>query len=76
MRLQEDWKRGIGTLWTADYQKAYVMVLQSWITECLVLLEIADNIKEFKTDSMKGQMADRANIIKWMGNIKIRIGIF
>ena len=75
MRLQEDWKRGIGTLWT-DYQKAYDMVLQSWITECLELLEIADNIKEFKTDSMKGQLVDRANINKWMGNIKIRIGIF
>lgn len=40
------------------------MVLQSWITECLELLEIADNIKEFKTDSMKGQLVDRANINK------------
>ena len=57
MRLQEDWKRGTGNL-SIDYLKAYDMVLQSWITECLELLEIADNIKEFKTDSMKGRMVD------------------
>lgn len=42
------------------------MVLQSWITECLELLEIADNIKEFKTDIMKARwQTELTSLSEW-----------
>ena len=37
-------KKNLGMAWI-DYQKAYDMVLHSWIKECLDLFGVAENIK-------------------------------
>ena len=36
-----------------DYKKAYDMVPRSWISECLEMFSIANNIQGFLNNSMK-----------------------
>ena len=37
----------------ADYKKAYDMVTHSWISECLEMFGIANNVQDFLNKSMK-----------------------
>ena len=43
--------RNVAMAWI-DYRKAYDMVPYSWIIECLEMFGIAENVKNFLTDSM------------------------
>ena len=47
-------KRGstdLAIIWL-DYQKVYDMITYSWISECLEVLEVAENTKNFLVNSM------------------------
>ena len=59
-----------------DYKKAYDMVPHSWITECLDLFGVAENIKSLLVSSM-----EKWNIMLCSGNselveVEIKRGIF
>ena len=48
----------------------------SWIIECLDLFKIADNIRGFIIESMKGWQTNLISSGEILGNVKIRRGIF
>ena len=45
-------KTNLSLAWI-DYRKAYDLVPHSWISECLEMVGIATNIREFLSDSMQ-----------------------
>ena len=51
-------------------RKAYDMVPHSWIIECLDLLKIADNIRGFITESMKGWQTNLISSVRYWGMLK------
>ena len=59
-----------------DDRKAYDMVPHSRIIECLDLLKIADNIRGFIIESMKGWQTNLISSGEILGNVKIRRGTF
>ena len=49
-----------------DYKKAYDMVPHSWITECLNLFGVAENIKSSLVNSM-----EKLKVMLWSGNSEL-----
>ena len=49
-----------------DYKKAYDMVPHSWITECLDLFGVAENIKSSLVNSM-----EKWKVMLWSGNSEL-----
>ena len=59
-----------------DYKKAYDMVPHSWISECLEMFSIANNIQDFLNNSMKSWKLELNASGKTLGEVDIRRGIF
>ena len=59
-----------------DYQKAYDMIVHSWIVRCLDIFNIADNIKNLITNSMMNWETELTSEKVSLGKVKIRRGIF
>ena len=53
-----------------DYKKAYDMVPHSWISECLEMFGIANNVQDFLNNSMKSW---KLELNKSGGNIKEKL---
>ena len=54
-----------------DYKKAYDMVLQSWIIDCLKIYEIPDKVITFITEAMKNwkvELTAREKKFSWEEN--------
>ena len=59
-----------------DYKKAYDMVPHSWISECLEMFGIANNVQDFLNNSMKSWKLELNASGKTLGEVDIRSGIF
>ena len=59
-----------------DYKKAYDMVPHSWISECLEMFGIANNVQDFLNNSMKSWKLELNASGKTLGEVDIRKGIF
>ena len=59
-----------------DYKKAYDMVPDSWIKECLGLFRVADNIKTLLVNSMKKCRVMLCAGNSELGEVDINPGIF
>lgn len=59
-----------------DYRKAYDMVPHSWISECLDLFGIAENVKSLLKNSMKNWRLELTSSGVSLGNVQIKRGIF
>ena len=59
-----------------DYKKAYDMVPDSWIKECLGLFRVADNIKTLLVNSMKKWRVMLCAGNSELGEVDINPGIF
>ena len=59
-----------------DYKKAYDMVPHSWITECLDLFGVAENIKTLLVNSMEKWRVMLCTGNYGLGEIHIKRGIF
>ena len=59
-----------------DYKKAYDMVPHSWISECLEMFGIANNVQDFLNNSMKSWKLELNASGKTLGEVDIRRGIF
>ena len=59
-----------------DYKKAYDMVRHSWITECLDLFGVAENIKSLLMNSMEKWKVMLCSGNSELGGVEIKRGIF
>ena len=59
-----------------DYKKAYDMVPHSWITECLDLFGVAENIKSLLVNSMEKWKVMLCSGNSELGEVEIKPGIF
>ena len=59
-----------------DYRKAYDMIPQSWISECLEVFGVAENTKNFLVNSMNKWKLELTSNGASLGNVEIRRGIF
>ena len=59
-----------------DYKKAYDMVPHSWIIECLILFEVAKNIKSLLVNSMEKWKVMLCSGNSELGAVGIKRGIF
>ena len=59
-----------------DYKKAYDMVPHSWLMECTTMLEIALNVREMLSNSMKSWKVELTSGGQTLGAVNIRRGIF
>ena len=59
-----------------DYKKAYDMVPHSWISECLEMFGIANNVQDFLNSSMKSWKLELNASGKTSVEVDIRRGIF
>ena len=59
-----------------DYKKAYDMVPHSWITKCLSMFKVADNLIDTINNSMMCWQTRLTCGNVPLGNVKIRRGIF
>lgn len=59
-----------------NYKKAYDMITHSWILESLELANLADNVIEFTTRSMRNWNVNLTSCGEFVGNVNIRRGIF
>ena len=65
----------LGMAWI-DYKEAYDMVPHSWILESLELANVADNVINFITRSMRNWNVDLTSCGEFLGKVNIRRGIF
>ena len=65
----------LGMAWI-DYKKAYDMVPHSWILESLELANMADDVINFITRSMRNWNVDLTSCGEFLGKVNIRRGIF
>ena len=59
-----------------DYKKAYGMVPHSWISECLEIFGIANNVQDFLNNSMKSLQLELNTSGKTLAEVDIKRGIF
>ena len=59
-----------------DYKKTYDMGSHSWISECLEMFAIANNVQDFLNNSMKSWKLELNASGKTLGEVDIRRGIF
>ena len=59
-----------------DYRKAYDMVPQSWIVECMEIFGIAENVKAFLTGSMSNWKTKLTSSGEYLGTVNVKRGIF
>ena len=59
-----------------DYKKVYDMVPHSWISECLAMFDIANNVEDFVNNSMKSLKLELNPSGKTLGEVDIRRGDF
>ena len=59
-----------------NYKKAFDMVPRSWISECLEMFGIANNVQDFLNNSMKSWKLELNASGKTLGEVDIRRGIF
>ena len=59
-----------------DYKKAYDMVSHSWISECLEMSGIANNVQGFLNNSMKSWKLELNASGEKLGEVDIWRGIF
>ena len=59
-----------------DYKKAYEMVPNSWIIECLDLFGVTENIKTFSVNSMENWKIMLCLGNSELGEVEIKGGIF
>ena len=59
-----------------DYKKAYGVVPHSWISECLEMFGIENNVQEFLNKSMKSWKLELNASGKTLGEVDSRRGIF
>ena len=59
-----------------DYKKAYDMVPHLWITECLDLFGVAENIKSLLVNSMEKSKVMLCSEKSELGEVEIKRGIF
>ena len=76
--VQKNCKRRLTNLCMAwiDYKKAYDMVPHSWISKCLDMFKVADNVKEIINRSMNEWSVQLTSAGKNLGEVNIRRGIF
>ena len=68
-------KTNLSLAWI-DYRKAYDLVPHSWISECLEMVGIATNIREFLSDSMQSWKLELTSSGERLGDVHIKRGIF
>ena len=59
-----------------DYEKAYEMVLQSWIINCLKMYKISDKVINFIEKTMKTWIVELTAGGKSSAEAKVQRGIF
>ena len=59
-----------------DYKKAYDMIPQSWISECLEMFSIGNNVQDFLNKSIKSWKLELNASGKTLGEADIRRGNF
>ena len=59
-----------------NYKKAYDVVPHSWITECLDLFRVAENIKSLLVNSMEKWSVMLCSGNSELGEVEIKQGIF
>ena len=59
-----------------NYKKAYDVVPHSWITECLDLFRVAENIKSLLVNSMEKWKVMLCSGNSELGEVEIKRGIF
>ena len=76
--ILQDCKKGHKNLTIAwvDYRKAYDLVPQSWMLECLDLRQISEKIKKFIENAMKNWATELTSCGENLGKVGIRRGIF
>ena len=67
-------KKNLAVEWT-DYKKAYDMVPNSWIVECLDMVWVNEQIKYFLYKSMKAWRVDLTCNNQSLGGVDIKRGI-
>ena len=68
-------KTNLSLAWI-DYRKAYDLVPHSWISECLEMVGIATNIREFLSDSKQSWKLELTSSGERLGDVHIKRGIF
>ena len=68
-------KKNLAVAWI-DYKKAYDMVPQSWIVECLDMVGVGEQIKHFLSESMKAGKVNLTCNNQYLGGLNIKRGIF
>ena len=73
-----DCKRRKTTLSIAwiDYRKAYDLVRHSWISDCLEIVGIATNMREFLSDSMQSWGLELISSCERLEDVHIKRKIF
>ncbi|XP_063592467.1 uncharacterized protein LOC134769657 [Penaeus indicus] len=64
---------GLGMAWI-DYKKAFDMVPQSWLVECMELFGVASNMTHFISRSMKEWKTELTSASETLGEVNIRRG--
>ena len=59
-----------------DYKKAYNMVPHSWISECLEMFGIENNVQDFLNNSMKSWKLELNTSGEKLGEVDVKIGTF
>ena len=59
-----------------DYRKAYDLVPQSWVNECMEMFEIAENLRTFLQKSMQQWRLSLTTDGEDLGKVNVKRGIF
>ena len=59
-----------------DFKNVYGMVPHSWISECLEMFGLENNVQDFLNNSMKSWKLDLNALGEKLGEVDIRKGIF
>ena len=58
------------------YRKAYDIVPHSWISECLKMFGVAENVKKFLEDNISKWKLELSSSGEILGDVQVRRGIF
>ena len=59
-----------------DYRKAYDLVPQSWVNECMEMFEISENLRTFLQKSMQQWRLSLTTDREDLGKVNVKRGIF
>ena len=66
---------GLGMAWI-DFRKAFDMVPHTWITKCMTMFSVADNMTNLLENSMKQWNTELISGGESLGHVEIKRGIF